>query len=299
MKRALHALIERDGQADRIVPPSGFTAHLTLFAAAAMAFLAVFALSLSLSTGRLSKTWTEDLAQAATLHVKGAGRELDQSVETALSVLQTTPGVTRARALTDADQQTLLAPWLGAEVDVKALPLPRLIEMTIDPRSFDAEALRLRLSAEVPTAVLEDHALWRAPLLETAAGLRVLGWIAMLLITCVLTAIVTLAATAALAANAKVISVLRLIGATDDYIAGAFIRRFTARAALGAAGGLLLGLIALLFLPSGGQEIKALSVGFRFQGAEWILPLFIPVLTAAVACLATAYAARTALEELS
>ena len=32
--------------ADRVVPPTGFTAQLTLFSAAAMAFLAVFALAL-------------------------------------------------------------------------------------------------------------------------------------------------------------------------------------------------------------------------------------------------------------
>ena len=38
-------LIIGDAQADRVVPPSGFTAQLTLFAAGAMAFLAVFALA--------------------------------------------------------------------------------------------------------------------------------------------------------------------------------------------------------------------------------------------------------------
>ena len=42
------ALIAGDRQADRVVPPSGFTAQLTLFASGAMAFLAVFALALSL-----------------------------------------------------------------------------------------------------------------------------------------------------------------------------------------------------------------------------------------------------------
>ena len=40
------ALLRGDPLADRAVPPTGFTATLTLFTAAAMAFLAVFALAL-------------------------------------------------------------------------------------------------------------------------------------------------------------------------------------------------------------------------------------------------------------
>ena len=40
------AFLHGDPLADRAVPPTGFTATLTLFTAAAMAFLAVFALAL-------------------------------------------------------------------------------------------------------------------------------------------------------------------------------------------------------------------------------------------------------------
>ena len=46
--------LRADQQADRVVPPSGFTAQLTSFTAGAMAFLAVFALALSLASGRLA-----------------------------------------------------------------------------------------------------------------------------------------------------------------------------------------------------------------------------------------------------
>lgn len=50
----IRSLLAGDKQADRVVPPSGFTAQLTLFAAGVMAFLAVFALALSphLTLGR-------------------------------------------------------------------------------------------------------------------------------------------------------------------------------------------------------------------------------------------------------
>ncbi|MBV1895419.1 MAG: cell division protein FtsX, partial [Rhodobacteraceae bacterium] len=58
-----------DPQADRVVPPSGFTAQLTLFVSGAMAFLAVFALALSLASGRLADRWADELARSATLRI--------------------------------------------------------------------------------------------------------------------------------------------------------------------------------------------------------------------------------------
>ena len=58
-------LLTADPGADRIVPPSGFTVWLTLFTAAAMAFLTVFALALSLASGRLASSWGAELARAA------------------------------------------------------------------------------------------------------------------------------------------------------------------------------------------------------------------------------------------
>ncbi len=45
----LAALLIGDQTANRVVPPSGFTALLTLVSAGAMAFLAVFAISVVVS----------------------------------------------------------------------------------------------------------------------------------------------------------------------------------------------------------------------------------------------------------
>ena len=56
-------------------------------------------------------------------------------------------------------------------------------------------------------------------------------------------------ATAGLSANGQVIRVLRLIGARDITIATAFVRRFTKRAALGAAVGTLGGMAGIAMLP--------------------------------------------------
>jgi cell division transport system permease protein len=292
------ALLRRDKQADRVVPPSGFTAQLTLFAAGAMAFLAVFALALSMASGRLAHRWGEELAQSATLRIVAPLEQRSAQTDAALRILETTKGVASARALTNEEQQALLAPWFGPDLALESLPVPRLIEIVEDGDGLDAAGLRLRLAAEVPGAVLDDHSRWRAPLVEAASRLRLLGWVATLLIGAIVAAMVTLAAHAALAANAQVIAVLRLVGATDGYIAQAFIRRFTLRALLGAAVGTALGLGAVLLLPAASDEGGFLT-GLGFQGWRWLVPLLIPPLAALVAFVATGSAARRTLKELT
>jgi cell division transport system permease protein len=292
-------LLHSDAQSDRVVPPSGFTAQLTLFASSAMAFLAVFALALSLAAGRLAEQWGDELARSATIRIAAPEEQQQAQTDAALRILETTRGVAQARALTDAEQSALLAPWFGADLQLDTLPVPRLIEVIETSEGMDAAGLRLRLAAEVPGAVLDDHSRWRAPLVKAASRLRLLGWASILLIAAVTAAMVTLAANAALAANAQVIGVLRLVGATDHYIAQAFIRRFTLRALVGAGVGMVLGMIAVLFLPRGGDETASFLTGLGFQGLHWLLPLVIPPLAAGVAFIATRMAARRTLEGLT
>jgi cell division transport system permease protein len=101
-----------------------------------------------------------------------------------------------------------------------------------------------------------------------------------------------------LAANAQVITVLRLIGAKDHYIAAAFVRRFTLRAFVGASVGVALAAVALFALPGAGDHVAVLS-GLRFQGVEWIVLVAVPPVLALVSLLATRYAAMRVLEGLS
>lgn len=286
-----------DTQADRVVPPTGFTATLTLFSAGAMAFLAVFALALSLATGRLADRWGAELARSSTIRISAPEGELQAQTEAVLKVLQSTRGVASARALTDAEQQALLEPWFGPDLPVDTLPIPRLVEVIETEEGYDPDGLRLRLAAEAPGAVLDDHTRWRRPLVRAAARLRLLGWVSILLIGATTAAMITLAANAALSANAQVISVLRLVGARDAYIARAFERRFTLRALSGAAIGTVLAAGAIQLLPPAQPEGGFLT-GLGFQGWQWLWLPVIPLLAALVAFVATRIAARRTLKAM-
>ncbi|WP_439156068.1 cell division protein FtsX [Yoonia sp.] len=288
--KGLLDLIVGDPQADRAVPPSGTTARLTVFVAAVMAFLAVLALALSLSAGRVADRWAYELAQAATLRLPASDDQADALLRAALNVLETTPGVASARALTDQEQRALLEPWFGAGLPLDSLPVPQLIEVIAADDGYDLEGLQARLAAEVPGAVLDDHTSWRAPLIAAADRLRLIGWLIVVAIFAAMAAMITLAANASLAANAQVIRVLRLVGARDIYIARGFVRRFTLRAGAGAVAGVVAGLVIVLLLPRGDVAGGFIS-GLGFTGAGWLWPLVIPPLAAIVAFLATRAAA--------
>lgn len=286
-------LARGDRQADRVVPPSGHTAWLSTLSAAAMAFLAVFALAMSLAAGRLADRWSAELAQAVTIRVTAPADEADARVAAVLAILGETPGVEGARALDPAEQMALLEPWLGGDLPLDMLNPPRLVEFARAPDELDLPGLRLRLQAEIPGVALDDHARWRAPLVDAADRLRDVGWLSVLLIALVLAAIVMLAASAALAANGQVIRVLRLVGARDAYVARAFTRRFTMRAGFGALIGTALGMIALALLPDAAEDGFLTGIGFR--GAGWLVPLLVPPFAAAIAFVATRRAAFRAL----
>lgn len=268
---------------------------LTGATAAAMAFLAVFALALSMASGQLADRWSQTLAQTATLRISAPPAQIAAQTTAVLEVLRTTPGIASTRVLEADEQRALLAPWFGPDLPVEALALPRLIEIIEAPSGFDAVGLRLRLAAEAPGAVLDDHTRWRRPLVQAAGGLRTLAVLSVVLIAGTMAAMIALAASASLAANVQVIRVLRLVGAQDRFIARAFVRRFTLRGFLGALLGTAAAMAGLALLPAGQEEAGFLS-DLGFTGAGWLVPLLIPPLAGLVAWIATLATAHRVLK---
>ncbi|WP_208351661.1 cell division protein FtsX [Pseudaestuariivita rosea] len=296
--RAFFDFFAGDLRADGIVPARGHTAWLVFFAAATMAFLAVFALAIAVAAGRLANTWSQEMAQSVTVIVDGPQDQRQAQTDAALRVLETTEGVASARALTPQEQRDLLSPWFGDEIPIENLAIPQLIEVIPAPQGFDAEGLVLRLQGEAPNARFDDHSAWRDPLVRSARGLRILAAASLVLILATAAAIVSLGAKASLAGNFKTISVLRRIGAKDAFIAKVFVRRFTLRTLTGAGAGALIATITVAFLPSAAATAGFLT-GIGFTGLGWLLPLMMPLLFALIAFAATRTAALRLLQELT
>lgn len=295
---ALGRLLRGNPGADRVVPRGAQAAVSVGFLTAVMAFFAVLALALALASGRLADTWSGELSRDATLQVFAPQDEVEAQARAALNVLRTTPGIVSVRVVTLEEQKALLEPWLGPGFAVETLPLPLMIEVTTDRTALNQRSLALRLSAEAPGAVFDDHAAWRQPLVTTATRLRIFALCCLGLTLLALAAVIGLAARAAVAANGQVIQTLRLIGARDAYIADAFTRRLTLRAFTGAVIGGALGLGLLAGLPQADEQGFFL-VGLGLRGWHWALPLLVPIIAALVAFAVTRWSTRARLRRWS
>tara|TARA_B100001057_G_scaffold309546_1_gene309528 strand:+ start:408 stop:1301 length:894 start_codon:yes stop_codon:yes gene_type:complete len=265
-----------DRYGKQIVPTNGFTTLLTFFTSASMAFLIVFSVAISFAADRLAHSWSDSLANSATLRVSAPKADLESQTEAALNVLSNTKGIASFRLLKEEEQQALLEPWFGPKVPIKNLPMPRLISIEEDENGYDRAGLRLRLAAEVPSAVLDDHTRWRQPLIKAAYRIWFLGWLSIGLIFFIVIAMMVLVTRAALSSNRKVIEVLRLVGATDQYIAAAFVRKFAFRAFFGSALGAMLASVTLFLLPSEVDQ-TAVLLGLRLEGMEWFWLIVVPL----------------------
>jgi cell division transport system permease protein len=271
----------------RILPREQGAASLDLVIGL-MAFLAALALGGVLIANRSAETWQAGLTGRLTVQVLPQGDAAPEAeVNAALRVLQATPGIIHAVALSDADNLALVEPWLGRDASVTALPFPRLIDVQLAPGATpDVGRLEQRLRDAAPHAVLDDHRRWIGRLKTTAdtivlSALAILGLIAM-----GTAATVAFATRAGLATHREIVELLHLMGAQDRFIARAFEWHYFLAALIAAACGAALATAA--FLAAGSLDQFGLAsvsflppLGLALRELPWLAS--IPVAAAIIA----------------
>lgn len=260
----------REPQASPIVPPQAIAGRTLILVIAIMTFLAGFTIAVVSVIDRAADAWASDIGREVTIEVRPLdGVDMESEVQKAVALAQEFPGVGGAHGLTDAETQRLLEPWLGAGVDLKALPVPRLVVVAIDdPGVFQVKALSDEVTQQIRGGSVDDHALWvdRLSAMASSMVLAGIGLMALMLMALVLS--VVFATRAAMAGNRDVIEVLHFCGAEDGFIAGQFQRRFLL---FGVEGGAIGGALALLAMSIAGWAIGG-SAGR--PGADQIEALF-------------------------
>lgn len=99
---------------------------------AALIYLAVVALAVAAVAERAYELYNmrARLVTVTLPSVDGGG---EQQIEAALDILRQTRGVTSASRVPEDELARLIEPWLGAGQANRDLPLPRLIDVTLDP----------------------------------------------------------------------------------------------------------------------------------------------------------------------
>lgn len=259
---------------------------------APMVFLSAVALAAALTLTSLVGRWDRDVSGTLTVEIaagSGSAAEADAKtkagVAKAIAILKATPGVEQAVALSQDKMASLLVPWLGNPDLLKDLPLPAMIDVTVNPDARpDLDDLTARLIDAVPGATLDDHRVWLARLIGLG---RTIAWTAMAimgLVGGVTAATVIYATRTGMAVHREVIEVLHLIGATDDYIARQFATRAFTLAFKGGIGGLILTIPALAAVV---LETERVEGGFLadlyFPLYGWAACALLPVVAALIA----------------
>ena len=280
----------------RVVPNTGVTKWLTTFTAGAMSFLAVVGLAFSLICSDLSNEWGDSLKNSS-LRLSAPTDLLEKQTNMALAILEQTSGVDSARLVGIGAKKKLLEPWLGVDFPLESIPMPALIEIRETEAGVDYEGLRLRLSAELPSAILDNHSEWRRPIEVVSKLVSQLGMFTVILIILSSISMVTMASNAALSANVKVLRVLRLVGAFDTFIVTAFVRIFTLRVFWGSLTGTICAGLVLFLIPTFSEDLGILDV-VSLEIKDKIYIACVPFLFAIISIFVTRNAVKSSLKRL-
>ena len=191
-----------------------------------MTFIAVLILAAGMTTYSSVTRWQRTVSGSLTVQIPtytesgvARGEKVDREIETTLTILRSSEGILGATVLSDRQMGDLMAPWLGENAIVTELPLPKLIDVTVDPNgNLDVAQIKTDLAAQVPAAVLDSHRIWLNPLLRISSGIiKLIGFILVLL---TLTAAFTViyATRTSLTVHEPVIALVHMMGAGDLYV---------------------------------------------------------------------------------
>ena len=143
-------------------PPRGGTAAAAVLAGA----VGLAALAGAQAAWARAEAWAVEFGGVATLALTGPAETRPERLHAARTVLFQTQGVL---SLTPLGPGSLPPPWRGQLQDVEA---PELFAVELRGTPPPADLVNLRLAAEAPGAVYDDHAAWSGPLLAEAEAAR-------------------------------------------------------------------------------------------------------------------------------
>lgn len=269
-----------------------------------LVYIAALALWGSLTLSDFADQWASGLSGTMTVEVPVQGdedtRALQQRLEETLTIVRGTSGVESAQALPLIEMQSLLEPWLGSGADIGALPLPRLIDVLLEPgATVDMNALNRRLEAATG-ARADDHGLWRDQVIGYLRSLQVVALGVVIVVTGAAVIMMIFATRGALFAHRDTIELLHLIGAQDGYIARQFQTHALRLALIGAGIGTVMAMVTVFGLGQAADGLDVANGGQSTGGyLRWFAMAALPFIASLIAMLAARRTVMSALANMA
>jgi cell division transport system permease protein len=204
------------------------------------------------------------------------------AVAAALELLQQTHGVTSAQLVPLAELEALLEPFLGNAQDGSQLPLPRLIDITLDPAvKPDLAALEARLQEIAAGATIGAEALSRDRAERMATFFR--AWSSAAGVATLVGALLAalLMTRVGLQTESQAVELLRSMGAPDAYLARQFERYALSCGLRGGLLGFALAALTVLGLLYSSRRMElAGALRLDLGLLDWVLLACVPVVCA-------------------
>lgn len=254
-------------------------------------FLATLSLAALLTVDRTLDRWDEATPGVITVQLAPSDHPGTDAIRArALQMkLRADPGVAEAELLSVEQVVNLLAPWLGETAGAKELPLPRVLHVRLrDDSKAQKERTAALIEATAPGAVVDDHRVWRARLVNYTAWLRgglALQLVLVLTVTGLTAVFLTLSR---MTIHREAVELLHQLGADDRFIAAGLVRQSAISAAVAAVLGFALAASFLFALGQASAEMDdAFMPVLRLSSTDWVwlaaVPLGLIALTAIVA----------------
>ena len=255
---------------------------------AVMVYLAALSLAGAMVLGEAITAWSKDLTGTLTVQIPlsdGDPEATEARLAEAVGLLRETPGIARVQVLDKRQMGALLEPWLGPDIALSKLPLPRLIDVTLaEGANVDTVSLGLRLTAIVPDAVVDDHRKWLQELLRLARSIELVSVVVVALIGLAAVATVVFAARAGLAVHRSVIEIMHVIGARDSFVAAQFQRQAMVLGFWGGMAGLVAAVATLLLLGRAAGRVQAVdALQVTLAPTQWAVLAALPLAAAVIA----------------
>ncbi|MGI9488461.1 MAG: cell division protein FtsX [Geminicoccaceae bacterium] len=265
---------------------------------AGLLYLAVVALAVAaVADGALQLFDQRDKMVTVSLPTAGISEDGDRDVADVLKILNESKDVVSATVVADDELQDLIEPWLGERREGEDLPLPRLIDVALDPLGKpDLPALEGLLREVVADATIGIQEVSEGRAERQAAFFRAVGiTLGALLLLCSL-AIVAVITSLSLAMHDDTVTLLRYMGAQDGYLARQFERYALHSGLRGGLIGFFAAMLTVLGVLYSIQNLEMTnSIRLGLRPVDWIFLACVPVIAA---LLCTLMARMTALWNL-
>lgn len=270
----------------------------------------IFAVTLSgvLSINSMLDNWNRSILGSLTVQImpiNDTNKEKAQAEtlayqERAIEFLKTVKGIAKVSVLPDSQLQKLIEPWLGDGVNIANLPMPRIIDIKLDP---DADLDFIKLSHDLaqasPQASVDNHKLWLNKLIRFADGIKALALTVLILVTGITSGAIFYTTQMSMGLHKDIIEILHIMGAKDAYIAQQYAKRMARFGLIGGILGLLFAIPTIFFIASLAQQIEGGIISEADLSLnDWLIILSLPLLATAISTSTAYYTVKRTLQKM-